>query len=73
MQALLKAGTRPDWRTADFAPGDAVVLRLDCLHMSAQNTTDLLRVSADTRWKMAGQDNPAVQLTDWRLQGNLPP
>ncbi len=38
---------------------------LDVLHMSASNTTDLVRLSCDTRWQPA--DEPVIR--GWRCGG----
>ena len=40
-----------DWRTADFQPGDLVVLTLGVIHMTAPNKTNSVRISCDTRWQ----------------------
>lgn len=55
------AASTVDWRIADVAAGDIIVLGLDVLHMSAANCTDLVRLSCDTRWQ------PAAAARDPRL------
>ena len=42
-----------DWVTGDFAAGDALLLHLGVLHMTAANVTDTVRISCDTRWVAA--------------------
>ena len=54
-----------DWRTAQFRPGDVLVLHQDLLHMTASNESDSFRVSCDTRWQPADQPaNPS--LGEWK-------
>lgn len=50
---------------ADFKAGDAVVLRTDVIHMSANNVTGDLRISCDTRWQPAGEPRDA-RIAQWR-------
>ncbi|KAJ3359861.1 hypothetical protein HDU91_004783 [Kappamyces sp. JEL0680] len=40
--------------SADFLPGDVVVLDLNTIHMTAMNTLDVWRISCDTRWIRVG-------------------
>ena len=50
-----------DWRTADFEPGDVLVLHQDLLHMTACNSSDNYRISCDTRWQPWGHNaNPKL-------------
>ncbi|KAK3264342.1 hypothetical protein CYMTET_26921 [Cymbomonas tetramitiformis] len=53
-----------DWRTTDYAAGDLVVLGLNTLHMSAQNCTDHIRTSCDTRWQL-GSERTDPRLKVW--------
>ena len=55
------------WHTADFQPGDVVVLQLGSFHMSAANVSNTLRISCDTRWQPA-QDARDPRLHEWRDQ-----
>lgn len=55
------------WHTADFQPGDVVVLHLGIFHMSAANVSNTLRISCDTRWQPA-QDERDPRLHEWRDQ-----
>lgn len=52
-------------RYADFKAGDAVVLRVDLIHMSANNVTGDLRLSADTRWQQHDAPRDA-RIAQWR-------
>jgi len=38
------------WRTGDFAAGDVILFGTRTMHMSTVNTTNLVRISCDTRW-----------------------
>lgn len=62
------AATTVDWRIADVAPGDIIVLGLDVLHMSAANCTDTVRLSCDTRWQPASAERDP-RLVLWRESG----
>jgi hypothetical protein len=39
------------WKTAAFDAGDVLIFTNRTLHMSTKNTSELLRVSCDTRWQ----------------------
>ncbi|XP_064628941.1 1-deoxypentalenic acid 11-beta-hydroxylase-like [Lineus longissimus] len=41
------------WKTSDFMAGDVLIFTMRTVHMSSTNTTDLLRISCDTRWQPA--------------------
>lgn len=55
-------------RMADYRAGDAVVLRLDVVHMSANNVSGDLRLSADTRWQSAEEPRDE-RIAQWRGLG----
>lgn len=42
--------TEARWATHNFKAGDIVLLDLNVFHMTAKNTSDIPRVSCDTRW-----------------------
>jgi len=44
-----------DWKTESFSAGDVLIFTSRTIHMSTKNTSDLLRVSCDTRWQKADQ------------------
>ena len=49
-QHLSPCGNPLRWVSAEFQPGDVVILDLKVLHMSGTNTTNELRISCETRW-----------------------
>ncbi len=62
---LPRGAAPPDWRAADVGAGDVVILRMDCLHMTARNVSDRIRTSCDTRWQPAGEARDG-RITHWR-------
>eukprot|EP01122_Echinamoeba_exundans_P006502 TRINITY_DN1845_c0_g1_i2.p2 TRINITY_DN1845_c0_g1~~TRINITY_DN1845_c0_g1_i2.p2 ORF type:complete len:143 (-),score=19.54 TRINITY_DN1845_c0_g1_i2:834-1262(-) len=53
------------WLCCDTEMGDVIVLSMDTLHISTTNTTDQLRLSADTRWFLSDEQSmfkPSVKV-----------
>lgn len=44
-----------DWKTESFSAGDVLIFTSRTIHMSTKNTSEMLRVSCDTRWQRADQ------------------
>lgn len=55
-----------DWQTAEFEPGDVVILHPDLLHMTAANCSTKFRISCDTRWQLPSQQSKP-SMVGWKV------
>jgi hypothetical protein len=66
-------GREVEWKSANFWPGDILILDSRVLHMTATNVSEEMRISCDTRWQPRS-DPRDPKITSWHAQPpDMPP